>query len=158
LPQPTTTKRARPAALALLAQRRLTEAQLWQKLQARGFADDEIAGAVAACKSDGYVDDRLFASLYVEGARKAVGDARLCADLVKRGIEREAALDVVAAAPLDERERIGLAYEKIVRVQPQLSYPAVARKLERLGFPAGLIYRLLRERARVDLDVRSEGA
>jgi SOS response regulatory protein OraA/RecX len=121
-------------------------------LQARGFADDEIAGAVAACKSDGYVDDRLFASLYVEGARKAVGDARLCADLVKRGIDREAAQNVVAFAPLDERARIEVAYEKIVRIQPELTYPAIARKLERLGFPAGLIYRLLRERARVDLE------
>jgi regulatory protein len=94
------------AALALLAQRRLTEAQLWKKLQARGYEHDEIAEAVASCKSDGYVDDRLYASLYVEGARKAVGDARLCADLVKRGIDREAAAAVVADAEVDERTRM----------------------------------------------------
>jgi regulatory protein len=146
-PATRTERRARVAALALLAQRRLTEAQLWKKLQARGYEHDEIAGAVASCKSDGYVDDRLYASLYVEGARKAVGDARLCADLVKRGIDREAAAAVVAEADVDERARIEAAYAKIRRLQPQLAYPSVARKLERLGFPSNMIYRILRERA-----------
>ncbi len=135
----------------MLARRRLTEAQLWQRLQARGYDDEEVAAAVASCKRDGYVDDRLYASLYVEGARKPVGDARLRADLVRRGIDREAAAAVVRSAPNDERARIGAAYEKIVRTQGALSYPLVARRLERLGFPTSLIYRTLRERARVDL-------
>ncbi|MGA2394491.1 MAG: regulatory protein RecX [Candidatus Lustribacter sp.] len=135
------------AALALLAQRRLTEAQLWKKLAARGYEHDEIAAAVAACKADGYIDDRLYAALYVEGARKAVGDARLCADLVKRGIDREAALGVVADAEVDEAARIEAAYGKIRRVSPQLAYPSIARKLERLGFPSSLIYRTLRRHA-----------
>lgn len=124
---------------------------MWKRLETRGYDDAEIAAAVAACKSDGYVDDRLYAALYVEGARKAVGDARLRADLVKRGIDREAAADIVAAAPLDERARIEAAYAKIRRLQPQLTYPAVARKLERLGFPSSAIYRLLRERAGTEL-------
>jgi SOS response regulatory protein OraA/RecX len=139
------------AALAILAQRRLTEAQLWKKLAAREYDDDEIRSAVESCKRDGYIDDRLYASLYVEGARKAVGDARLRADLVRRGIDREAAAAVVRSAPADESARIVLAYEKIARTQGQLSYPAVARRLERLGFPTSLIYRTLRERARADL-------
>jgi hypothetical protein len=86
-----------------------------------------------------------------QGARKAVGDARLCADLVKRGIDRDAALTIVAEAPLDEHGRITAAYEKIRRIQPQLQYPSIARKLERLGFPSSLIYRVLRERAAGDL-------
>jgi SOS response regulatory protein OraA/RecX len=135
----------------MLAQRRLTEAQLWKKLAARGYDDDAVADAVASCKSYGYIDDRLFAALYVEGARKAVGNARLCAELVKRGIEREAALAAVAGADRGEDDRIGHAYEKIRRTQPQLAYPAVARRLERLGFPSALIYRELRERARNEL-------
>lgn len=139
------------AALALLAQRRLTEAQLWKKLASRGYEPDEVASAVAACKADGYVDDRLYAALYVEGARKAVGDARLCADLVKRGIDREAALAVVADAEVDQDARIEAAYAKIRRTAPQLAYAAIARKLERLGFPSSLIYRALRRHAAEDL-------
>jgi SOS response regulatory protein OraA/RecX len=132
----------------MLAVRRLTEAQLWKKLESRGYSDDAIAEAIASCKRDGYVDDRLFATLYVEGARKAVGDARLVADLVKRGIDREAAQHAVAAAPLDQAQRIEVAYEKLAR-NPDLSYQSAARSLERLGFPTSLIYRELRERARL---------
>jgi SOS response regulatory protein OraA/RecX len=137
----------------MLAQRRLTEAQLWKKLAARGYEADEIENAVASCKANGYVDDRLYAALYVEGARKAVGDARLTADLVKRGIDRDAALSIVAEAPLDQHGRIEAAYGKIRRTQPQLTYPAIARKLERLGFPSSLIYRVLRAHAADDLQI-----
>ena len=135
----------------MLTQRRLTEAQLWKKLAARGYEHDAIAGAIARCKSDGYVDDRLYASLYVEGARKAVGDARLTADLVKRGIDREAALIVIADAEVGQDARIEAAYLKIRRIQPNLAYPAVARKLERLGFPSSLIYKVLRVHAADEL-------
>jgi regulatory protein len=162
VPTPTTktkpTRSARVAALAMLAQRRLTEAQLWKKLAARGYDDDECENAVESCIANGYVDDRLFAALYVEGARKAVGDARLCADLVKRGIDRDAALIVVAEAPLDEHGRIEAAYQKIRRTQPHLAYQSIARKLERLGFPSSLIYRVLRAHAAGDLQLTESTA
>ncbi len=141
----------------MLAGRRLTEAQLWKKLEARGYEHAEIAGAVASCKANGYVDDRLYASLYVEGARKAVGDARLTADLVKRGIDRDAALVVVAEAEVDQNARVEAAYAKIRRTQPQLAYPSVARKLERLGFPSSLIYRVLRSHASGELESLLDG-
>ena len=138
---------ARVAALRMLAARRLTEAQLWKKLEARGYPDDEIAAALTDCKRDGYVDDRLFATLYIAGPRKAVGDARLVADLIKRGIEREAAQTAVRDAPAGQRERIEIAYAKLARTKPGLSYQSAARALERLGFPSPLIYRILREQA-----------
>jgi SOS response regulatory protein OraA/RecX len=138
---------ARVAALGMLAARRLTEAQLWKKLEARGYADDSIADAISGCKREGYLDDRLFAALYVEGPRKAVGDARLVAELVKRGIDREAAQRAVSAAPSDQTQRITTAYEKLLRTKGDLSYQSAARALERLGFPTPLIYRLLREHA-----------
>jgi SOS response regulatory protein OraA/RecX len=138
---------ARVVALRLLALRRLTEAQLWKKLEAHEFSHEAIAQAVAACKRDGYLDDELFASLYVEGARKAVGDERLVAELVKRGIDRDAASRAVSRAPRNQSERIVAAYAKLERTKPGLSYPSAARALERLGFPTSLIYRMLRERA-----------
>jgi regulatory protein len=143
---------ARVTALRLLARRRLTEAQLAAGLQRKGFDDDAVAAALASCKRDGLLDDRLYASLYVEGRRAAVGDARLVAELVKRGIDRDAARERVAASEAPEAQRIATAYDRLRRTAPQLSYPAAARKLERLGFPAALIYRVLRERAGVDLE------
>lgn len=143
---------ARVTALRLLAQRRLTEAQLYAKLARKGFDEDAVAGAVASCKRDGLLDDALFATLYVETKRAAVGDARLVAELVKRGIDREAARERVGTAGTPETERAGAAYEKMRRAKPDLSYQSAARKLERLGFPASLIYRVLRERAGADLE------
>ena len=143
---------ARVTALRMLAQRRLTEAQLYAKLGRKGFEDDAIAAAVALCKRDGLLDDALFATLYVETKRAAVGDARLVGELVKRGIDRDAARERVAAAGAPESERVAAAYDKMRRVKPDLSYQSAARKLERLGFPASLIYRVLRERAGADLE------
>src|SRR5579885_604783 len=143
---------ARVTALRMLAQRRFTEAQLYAKLERKGFEDDAIAAAVASCKRDGLLDDALFATLYVETKRAAVGDARLVGELVKRGIDRDAARERVASAGAPEPERIAAAYEKMRRAKPELSYQSAARKLERLGFPASLIYRVLRERAGADLD------
>jgi regulatory protein len=138
---------ARVTALRLLAQRRLTEAQLYAKLGRKGFDDEAVAAAVASCKRDGLVDDTLFATLYVETKRAAVGDARLVGELVRRGIDRDAARERVASAGTPEPERIAAAYEKMRRAKPEMSYQSAARKLERLGFPASLIYRVLRRDA-----------
>jgi regulatory protein len=140
-------KKGYAAALGLLARQRLTEAQLWQRLERKGFDDDAIREAVERCKSDGFVDDKLFARLYVEKKRKAVGDARLIAELVNKGIDTDAAADAVIALDDDERERCAAAFESIARKSSVIAYPSAARKLERLGFPAATIYRVLREHA-----------
>jgi regulatory protein len=139
------------SALRMLAARRLTEAQLFARLERKGFGEDAAGAAVASCKRDGLLDDALYATLFVETKHAPVGDARLVAELVKRGIDREAARERVGAASVAEHERIGAAYERIRRAKPDASYPIVARKLERLGFPASLIYRTLRERAGTEL-------
>ena len=102
---------ARVTALQLLAQRRLTEAQLYAKLARKGYDDEAVAAAVASCKRDRLLDDDLYAALYVETKRAAVGDARLVAELVKRGIDRDAARERVAAAGEPESERIGQGRE-----------------------------------------------
>jgi SOS response regulatory protein OraA/RecX len=130
--------------LRLLAARRMTEAQLWSRLTDRGFDDGEVRDAVAFCKREGYVDDALFARLFVEGRRRAVGDARLVGELVKRGVDREAAVRSVAGAETDEDARLAGALDRIFRARPGVGYPGAARALERLGFPASAIYRHLR--------------
>jgi SOS response regulatory protein OraA/RecX len=138
---------ARLAALRLLAQRRLTEAQLWERLGRRGFDDGQTRAAIESLKGDGFVDDLLFAALFVEGRAKAVGDARLIAELVQRGIDRDAARRSVAGAGRTETERLEAAIDKLFRTRASISYPSAARALERLGFPAPAIYRHLRQRS-----------
>jgi SOS response regulatory protein OraA/RecX len=139
-------RRASPrlAALRLLAARRLTEAQLQARLARKGYDADDVRRAVESCKEDGFIDDGLFAKLYVEGRSKAVGNARLVAELVRRGVAREAALAGVAGAERDQDTRLALAVDKIFRSRTNPTYPSAARALERLGFPASAIYRHLR--------------
>lgn len=142
--------KARVVALRLLAQRRLTEVQLRARLERRGYDEDEIGDAVAACKRNGFIDDKLFAQLFVDGRVKAVGDARLVAELVRRGIDRDAAKASVSSAESVEDDRLRLAIEKLFRTRTTISFPNAARALERLGFPASAIYRHLRARAQAE--------
>jgi regulatory protein len=135
----------------MLAARRLTESQLWQKLARRGYDEADVRAAVASCVADGFIDDALFARLYIDGRPKAVGNARLVAELVRKGIERRAAQHAVTEAARQEPERLDDAIEKLFRTRPSLSYPSAARSLERLGFPTHAIYRELRNRAAAEM-------
>lgn len=134
-------------ALAFLARQRCTEARLWQHLERKGFDDDLARATIERCKREGFVDDRLFARLYVEKKHKPLGNERLVAELIRRGIDGDAAAEAVGGLDDDEAARCDAAYERLLRKDPAITYPAAARRLERSGFPAAAIYRVLRSHA-----------
>jgi SOS response regulatory protein OraA/RecX len=102
---------------------------------------------VERCKREGFVDDLLYAKLYVERKCKAVGNGRIVSELIRKGIDCEAAAEAVASLEEDERSRCAAAFDRLAAKTPKLAYPSAARHLERLGFAAATIYRILRDHA-----------
>jgi regulatory protein len=137
------------AATRLLSGRRLTKAQLAQKLRERGYEPAAVEEALATCEERRYLDDRTFAQLHVKSVldRKPVGRMRLLHDLLRQGIDGDLAREVLDEFTQDEEERIDRALAKLEAIRPYDRYEQLGRRLERLGFTAPEIAKALRKRA-----------
>jgi len=137
------------SAVRLLSGKRLTRAQLVQKLRDRGFAPEAIEAAVSRCEAKRYIDDRTFAELYVKSVleRKPVGPMRLLRDLLRYGIDQSVARTAIAQIDDDEEQRIERALRKLEAMRPQDRFDQLAKRLERMGYGPPAIARALRRRS-----------
>jgi len=86
-------------ALALIARRDYTEAELKKKLS--GYPEPEVEAAIKRLKDWGYLDDRRVAETYVRVRRGRWGPRKLRWHLKQRGISEA---DLEAVLPEEDRE------------------------------------------------------
>jgi regulatory protein len=142
---------ARSTAIALLARRDYSAAELREKLLAREHAEDEVATTMDALVREGFVDDRKFAGAFVRTAIRVKGRGRLRIqhELEARGVDRAIITEALGAeATADEAEAI----EKVLTKKrwPAQPSPIERRRmfehLLRRGFPPDAVARALRNR------------
>lgn len=143
-------------ALALLAKRELSAAQLRSRLARRQFSSTEIDEALARLRHDGTLDDRRVAeaAARLEGAVRRRGRRRAMQRLLQLGINAEIAADAVDAvfSQIDEDGLLDAALErKLKGADPGTLNDAararIVRSLVAQGFDAGdVLDRLRRKR------------
>lgn len=142
-------EQAKRTALRLLARRPYTEAEMAARLE-RAELSECTERVIPWLKRLGYIDDVQFAERWVHtrAGNKGLGPRRLHYELVQRGVAR----DVVNAAVDLPESQIEQAVRDLVRkrrsryrnLPPEKAYARLYGFLERRGFPAHVIHRVLR--------------
>jgi len=134
--------RCRNAALRLLKVRPRTELELRRRFKSLGAAPRIADRVMADLKTEGLVDDRVFARLWIgEKVRRGdCGRMRLINDLRAKGIERDVMMEELEAALSDGKElelagRLAIKkMERLGRVPPGEGRRRVYAYLLRRGF------------------------
>lgn len=129
-------------AVDLIARREHSVAGLRSKLIKRRFDADTVAAVCDELVACGYLDDRRFAERWLEDRirRRHEGRARLLAGLSKAGVSRKtAAAAVEETLPEGYEERAFADAVSDLERRGVSESPRVARRLNALGFPPGMI-------------------
>ncbi len=153
-------KTCEEAALRKLAVRSLSVQELRCFLRRKGYGTDETEKAIEECISYGYLDDRSFAREYFLCAlRKNKGEHLISSELGQKGIDSDVLSEVYeelkekGEIELDEFARAKAEAEKVLRIAeipdgnavPAKIKARIARRLERYGYPASIIYSVLED-------------
>jgi regulatory protein len=136
----------RSRALRILGAGAQTAAGLRRKLLARGAAPSAVQAVLEQLAREGLLDDRAFARGWVQSRleRHPEGEGLLIAGLLRRGVSRELAREVVAELldPQAERQSAARLLEKLGR-RAGVSRERLEATLRGRGFSQGLIRELL---------------
>jgi regulatory protein len=147
--------KAEKKAYRLLALRAHSEKELHEKLRRGGFAEEVIGRVTQRCRELGYLNDRNYARQRVRelALHRLAGNRRIAVDLQERGISQELSREMIGEIreEISEEEAIGRLIQKrmkgtAVTAMDDRQRAKLARSLTGKGFPAGLIFELLKGR------------
>lgn len=134
-------------ALALLARRSHFQAELVEKLRARGYSPEEVEATCQDLLRRGYLDDSQCAREFVRGRlrRGPLGRRRLTAELQRRRVSSqiidETLDELLPEDDLEGARQVASQWRGGDRQNPS----ALARHLERKGFTSRVILAVLAE-------------
>ncbi|MCM3880471.1 MAG: RecX family transcriptional regulator [Vicinamibacterales bacterium] len=156
---PDSPKAAYFRALRWLTGRELSEAQVRERLEDRGYTRAAASHAIQRLKDERAIDDRRAATAVArtEAKIRRRGPRRVLSKLMAMRIDRELAQEVVRElfGEADEEELLRVALERRLRGRPErLEDPAERRKilahLVRQGFSSSAAVSAVRRRSRQD--------
>ena len=112
-----------------------TEKEIRIFLKQKGYLEDVADYVLEKMKEYGYVDDRLYAASYVEGASKRKGSRLIQLELKQKGVDAETALEALSTLE-DETESAKRCLEKYLRGKPidEVTLKKAYRNLLSKGF------------------------
>ena len=143
---------ARQICLQLLTLAPRTRAQLAAALHRRGIPDETAEAVLSRFADVGLIDDAAFARAWVESRHYSRGLSRrsLSAELRRQGVQTEEIREAVDT--LDPEQEVATARRLVERKlagtrgqPPEARARRVAGTLARKGYPAGLVFRLIKE-------------
>ncbi|MDO9467172.1 MAG: recombination regulator RecX [Thiobacillus sp.] len=136
----------RARALALLARREHSRAELTRKLERAGFAHEDIAALLDEFETKNWLSDRRFAESYVADHRARAGSIKLAYDLRQRGVGEDIIEAVLGENRDSELERAREVWKKKFGAPPvDASEKAKQmRFLQGRGFTQEIIQKTLR--------------
>ena len=137
-------------ALDLLSRRSHLRRELAFKLNRRGYTEEEVESTLGKLEDRGFLDDLATSKEWVASrlARGPEGRMRLLAGLVRRGASREVAEEALADLGSEDesamvRQAADRWWARRGRGEPEKDRAALARHLERRGFPRHAIVTVL---------------
>lgn len=139
-------KKAKAYCLRLLKYRQKSEQEIRRKLEEKGFSAVVVEETAAFLRKSGFVDDKLFARLWVQSRmRRPLGRLRLRAELKEKGIRPEWIEEALVQGleDYDEKETIRQLVrqklDKMKGLEDEKKKTRLYGYLVRRGFPQGLV-------------------
>lgn len=135
----------RERALRLLARREHSRAELTRKLEAAGFAGDEIASLLDDFEKRNWLSDQRFAESYIADHRARAGSIKLAYDLRQRGVPTSIVDQLLSDSQESELERARDVWKKKFGTPPANAAEKTKhmRFMQSRGFTTGVIREII---------------